>query len=195
MSLISVDRWISGSRECPDEVVDRIHNGVKAFNFCYGISLLLMFILFVAFMDPLGCCGTTSFYWEHKKRRIASSPITNHIHVVSRSLSVRYSTTRLGRFQPGQKFWTRVLNRVLCCVWAKKNDNYASLESQIALALAILFENQTDLVISDVWAAFVLVQEHQQDRILSSRKEIHCCCVDNVFVQMMRSVSFAYNKC
>ena len=70
-------------------------------------------------------------------------------------------------------------------------SNHKWIEKQIALALAVMFENQDDLILTDVWAAFILVRNHhkqKQCRDRASTAELQTC-VENELVAMMRRFS------
>ena len=195
MVLTSSGPWMMQGRPCLQNAMDTILAGQRTYIVFYGIFLLFAAVLFVAFMDPLGCCGTSVFSKEHRNLKLSQN-VQEDSSLRKKTADVEESQTRStsrndqsNPQHPGLSFWLKVVTSLLCCFRNRgATNNHKSIEEQIALALAVLFENQDDLVLTDVWAAFILVRNHHKHKVSNGASGTQTC-VENELVAMMRRVS------
>lgn len=197
VALTSSGTRLMQGTPCSQQAMDEILTGQWTYTIWYGIFLLIIALLFLVFMDPLGCCGTSVFSQEHRK-------LSRNVHKDNSQGGKNTANTDVAQAKsavdheqgnhehPGHSFWLKVVNSLLCCFRNRGvASNHKSIEEQIALALAVLFENQDDLVLTDVWAAFILVRNHHKQKL--SRDSASAAgtetCVENELVAMMRRVS------
>ena len=188
--------WLIQGTPCSQHAMDTILAGQRTYIICYGVFLLFAALLFLAFMDPLGCCGTSVFSKEHRNLKLSQN-VQKDNSLEKNLANVEESQARSVAAQdqsnpqhPGLSFWLKVVNSLLCCFRNRgATSNHKSIEEQIALALAVLFENEDDLVLTDVWAAFILVRNHHKQNLSKVSASGTHTYVDNELVAMMRRVS------
>ena len=195
--LISCGPWMVQVMPCSQQAMDAILGGQRVYIVFYGIFLLFSAVLFVAFMDPLGCCGTSIFSKEHRNLKLSQNVKKDILGMKTESVEEPQARStsvpnHSNPQHPGLTFWLKVVSSLLCCFRSRNGgstNNHRSIDEQIALALAVLFENQDDLVLTDVWAAFILVRNHHKQKVSQVGESETQTCVENELVAMMRRVS------
>ena len=201
MSSIPVFLQSSTAAECLEHFMDTLLDQYETYALGYGLNLLIIAVIFLAFLDPLGCCGTSSFYKERKKRKERALKQARDSLYMEDNGESGLAYEAIENAHPNDSdhdkiaemsSWYQIIDKLLCCMRENKNT---SVQTQIASALAVLFENEIDLVLTDVLAAFKLVQEQQKVKLKDVYKCDKTLCTENSLTVMMRNVSIYENKC
>ncbi len=178
--------YAAGALQCSE-----FHDGPLIFAQVVVIALFLVLLIyflgFAIYLDPFGCCCTSSLMQDLGK--VDELNEDEESGATTRE-EVAYATkSRIGRLHRSHLGYSRIFKKLqglLCCLNSNGNRSRQTALQEISLALHTLFSND-NRVPADLVAGLVLLSRYQKRVVTrcACPKEIGCVCLNKELLKVL----------